>query len=253
MPCAPRSPVAAFLGTPSLRQNRSLAADSASASAWPTRRLSTGGASLAHNDILPYAFVSTHSILALGDGKFVSLLDPPNAWRDAAAACTNAGTYPVLAGEPGQRDVMLSSPIILYDYPEVAAESPGDLFDGAEIDEILTLRILTLTDEEKAEMRQADARTRQLLDRTEALTPEHMMKLHGVMRGLRAEEDWRASRGRVAVPGAGRSLRAALGRGRRRVRAAWRSGEAATAGGRRHLRPRARGADGHYRSDRAGL
>lgn len=147
-----------------------------------------GGASLAHNDILPYTFVSTHSILALGDGKFVSLLDPPNAWRDAAAACTNAGTYPVLAGEPGQRDVMLSSPIILYDYPEVAAESPGDLFDGAEIDEILTLRILTLTDEEKAEMRQADARTRHLLDRTEALTPEHMMKLHGVMRGLRAEE-----------------------------------------------------------------
>ena len=90
-------------------------------------------------------------------------------------------------GRRGQRDVMLSSPIILYDYPEVAAESPGDLFDGAEIDEILTLRILTLTDAEKAEMRRADERTRQLLERTEALTPEHMMKLHGVMRGLRGD------------------------------------------------------------------
>ncbi len=100
-------------------------------------------------------------------------------------ACTNTGVWPVLAGEPGQRDVMLASPIILYDYPEVAAESPGDLFDGAEIDEILTLRILTLTDEEKDEMRRADARTRQLLERTEALTPEHMRRLHGVMHGAR--------------------------------------------------------------------
>jgi len=143
-------------------------------------------APLAHNDILPLAFVSTHSILSLVDGGFVSLLEPPEPWRAAAAACTNVGVYPVLAGEPGRRDVMLSSPIILYDYPEVAAESPGDLFDGAEIDEILTLRIMTLTDEEKDEMRRADDRTRQLLERTEALTPEHMMKLHGVMRGVRA-------------------------------------------------------------------
>jgi hypothetical protein len=143
-------------------------------------------APLAHNDLLPLAFVSTHSILSLVDGEFVSLLEPPERWREAAAACTNVGVYPVLAGEPGRRDVMLSSPIILYDYPQVAVESPGDLFDGAEIDEILTLRILTLTDEEKDEMRRADDRTRQLLERTEALTPEHMMKLHGVMRGVRA-------------------------------------------------------------------
>ena len=67
----------------------------------------------------------------------------------------NLGAWPVLVGEPGRRDVMLSSPIILYDYPEIAPESPGDLFDGAEIDEILTLRILTLTDEEKDEMRRS--------------------------------------------------------------------------------------------------
>ncbi len=144
-------------------------------------------APLAHNAILPLAFVSTHSILSIEDGVFVSLLEPPDEWREAAASCTNIGVYPVLAGEPGRRDVMLSSPIILYDYPEIAAESPGDLFDGAEIDEILTLRIMTLTDEEKDEIRHADDRTRQILERTEALTPEHMIKLHGVMRGLRPD------------------------------------------------------------------
>jgi hypothetical protein len=139
--------------------------------------------SFEHNAILPQAFVSTHSILSVTNGAFVSLLEPPAEWRDAAAACSNVGTYPVLAGEPGRRDVMLSSPIILYDYPEIAAESPGDLFDGAEIDEILTLRILTLTEDEKDEIRRSDVRTRQLLERTETLTSEHMLKLHGVMHG----------------------------------------------------------------------
>jgi hydrogenase maturation protease len=81
---------------------------------------------------------------------------------------------------------MLSSPIILYDYPEIAPESSGDLFDGAEIDEILSLRILTMTDEEKREMRQADERTRKILERTENMPAEQLMKLHGVLRGLRS-------------------------------------------------------------------
>jgi hypothetical protein len=81
--------------------------------------------------------------------------------------------------------MMLSSPIILYDYPQVAPESPGDLFDGAEIDEILTLRILTLSDDEKAEIRSGGARAREVLERSETLPPEQMMKLHGALRGLR--------------------------------------------------------------------
>jgi hypothetical protein len=95
------------------------------------------------------------------------------------------GTWPVLVGEQGQRDTLLSSPIILYDYPQIAPESPGDLFDGAEIDEILSLRILTMTDEEKREMRQSDDRARRILERTEALPEEHFAKLHGALRGLR--------------------------------------------------------------------
>jgi hypothetical protein len=91
----------------------------------------------------------------------------------------------VLVGSEGETDALLSSPIILYDYPQIAPESPGSLFDGTEIDEILTLRILTLTDEEKEEMRQGDVRAREILERTEALTPEQFMKLHGTIRSLR--------------------------------------------------------------------
>jgi len=130
------------------------------------------------------SLVSTHTILGVRGGELVSLLDP-GEHRDAAAGCENVGTWPVLVGEEGERDTMLSSPIILYDYPQIAPESPGDLFDGTEIDEILTLRILAMTDEEKREMVQIDERARALLERTEALTAEDMIGLHGAVRSLR--------------------------------------------------------------------
>jgi hypothetical protein len=135
--------------------------------------------------ILPHSCASTHTILAVEGGQFVSLLEPADEVRVAAESCKNIGTWPILAGKEGDRGIMLSSPIILYDYAQVAAESPGDLYDGAEIDEILTLRIMTMTDEEKAEMRAADDRGRRILDRTETLPEEHLMKLHGVLRGMR--------------------------------------------------------------------
>ena len=91
-----------------------------------------------------------------------------------------------MAGEEGQHDLILSAPIILYDYPQIAPESAGDLFDGTEIDEILALRILTMTDAEKLEVRNGDDRARRILERTEMLPPEHFQKLHGALRGLRA-------------------------------------------------------------------
>jgi hypothetical protein len=136
-------------------------------------------------DSLARSFVSAHTIVGAEGGEFVSLLDPPKSFRDLAADCVNIGTWPVLVGEDGARDAMLSSPIILYDYPQIAPESPGSLFDSTEIDEILSLRILTMTDEEKQEMRQSDDRTRQILERTENMPPEQFMKLHGVLRRLR--------------------------------------------------------------------
>jgi len=113
------------------------------------------------------SLISTHAVLGLRRGEFFSLCDPPPPLRDAAAACCNRGAWPVLVGEVGRRDAMLSAPIILYDYPRVAPESPGDFFDGTEVDELLTLRVLTLTEEEKREARAAGGRARALLDRTE--------------------------------------------------------------------------------------
>lgn len=131
------------------------------------------------------AFISTHTILKVTDGEFVSLTDPPEEMEQAAGACENIKTWPVLAGEEGDRHTLLSSPIILYDYPRIAPESPGDLFDGGEIDQLLVLNILTLTDEEKEEMRASDPRAREILERTESLTAQDFMGLHGAIREFR--------------------------------------------------------------------
>jgi hydrogenase maturation protease len=137
------------------------------------------------DDALLRTLVAAHALLGVQQGEFISLMDPPECWREAAAACRNVSTWPVMVGEEGQKDAMLSSPIILYDYPQVAPESPGDFFDGSEIDEMLTLRILTMTDEEKREMAAVDERAGALLARTEALAREQLMGLHGTIRGLR--------------------------------------------------------------------
>jgi hypothetical protein len=133
-------------------------------------------------EALRRTFCSTHTVLRASGGGFVSSADPPEHLREAAAACRNEGTWPVLVGEPGERHTVLSSPIILEDHPRVAPESPGDLFDGGEVDELLVLNILGLTDEEKAEMRDSDPRAREILERTERLTPEQILRLHGAIR-----------------------------------------------------------------------
>jgi hydrogenase maturation protease len=144
----------------------------------------TGAVTSRRDAVLFRSFVSTHTILQVRQGSFVSLLEPAEESQTFVKTCQNLRTWPVLVGNEGERNAMLSSPIILYDYPQIAPESPGPLFDGSEIDEILSLRIMTLTDEEKEQMRQ-DERTREILERTEALTPEQFMKLHGTIRDLR--------------------------------------------------------------------
>ena len=143
------------------------------------------GAAAKRDEALPQSFVSAHVLLGITNGEFVSLLDPAEIYRASAAACSNVGVFPVLAGEEPDRSMILCSPIILYDYPKVAPESVGDFFDGTEMDEMLTLRVLTLTDAEKQEMREGDPRARRILERTEALTAESMLQAHGVVRGLR--------------------------------------------------------------------
>ncbi|MFZ0562643.1 MAG: hypothetical protein WAM43_13600 [Terriglobales bacterium] len=150
------------------------------------------------NRALMRSLVSAHVVLEAVEGAFVSLLEPPENLRELAAGCQNVGAWPVLVGAGGcenltrTRDTMLASPIILYDYPQIAPESPGDLFDGTEIDEILALRILTMTEDEKSEMRNTDERARELLERTESLPMEQLMKLHGSMRELHGPNPWEA-------------------------------------------------------------
>jgi hypothetical protein len=143
-------------------------------------------------DVLARSLVAIHTMLAVEDAAFVSLLDPPDAASSAARACRSDGTYPVLIGAD---DVVLSSPIILYDHPAVADQSPGDLYDSLEIDEILALRVMTLTDAEKAEARGTDSRAGAIVDRCEALSPEAMGRMHGQMRPV--EPEWHT----VTTPG----------------------------------------------------
>jgi hypothetical protein len=134
---------------------------------------------------LKQTFVSTHTALEVEGGEFVSLMDPPEELKEAAQGCENLKAWPVLVGEEGERNMMLSAPIILYDYPQIAPESPGDLFDGTEIDQLLIFNVLTLTDEEKEEMRASDPRAREILERTESLSQEELMNLHGAIREFR--------------------------------------------------------------------
>ncbi|MFI6600141.1 hypothetical protein ACIBHX_28190 [Nonomuraea sp. NPDC050536] len=128
------------------------------------------------------SLVSAHLLLALDSGAFVSLTDPPEWAQPFARTCRNEHTWPVLVGEPGHRDVVLSSPIILYDHPTIAPESPGDLFDATEIDEILHLRTLTLTEEETREARATDPRAARLIDMVGDLPAEWVERLHGAIR-----------------------------------------------------------------------
>lgn len=137
---------------------------------------------IVREDALNFSLLSAHTILGVERGEFLSLLDPPMGFEDLVGECSNIGTWPVLTGD--QAETMLSSPIILYDHPQIAPESAGNLFDSTEIDEILSLRILTLTDDEKREIRQSDDRAREILERTEKMPEAQFMKLHGVLRGL---------------------------------------------------------------------
>lgn len=132
------------------------------------------------DDALAYAIASPHLLLTAAHGCFASLIDPPAALQDLAATCRSRGTWPVLLGTPGRNtsERLLSAPIILYDHPQVASESPGDFFDATEIDELLTLRLLTLSDDEKQEIVAAGGPAKALLERTERLGIGATVRLH---------------------------------------------------------------------------
>ncbi len=143
------------------------------------------------------------------------MIDPPADAAEAAATCRQHRCWPVLAGPEGSADTVLGSPIILYDHPQIAGESTGALFDSTEIDEILTLRVMTMTETEKAEARATDPRAAEIIDRcdpepedcsgcTEFCTRSRIARLARARRRDRSVEPVRRSRG------ADRAIRSAI-------------------------------------------
>ena len=146
----------------------------------------TGPAAADKDGAIAASLIGTHVIGEVVGGEFVSLLEPPDSAAGPVSRCTRHRCFPVLAGRPGERDLLLISPIILYDHPEIAEQSEGALFDSTEIDEILTLRVMTMTDEEKAQARATDPLAAELIDRCDAMSPESMQQLHGILRNPHA-------------------------------------------------------------------
>jgi hypothetical protein len=145
------------------------------------------GAAAADKDTaIATSLIGTHVIGEVVGGEFISLLEPPDSAKGAVARCVQHRCFPVLAGQPGQRDLLLISPIILYDHPEIAEQSEGALYDSCEIDEILTLRVMTMTDEEKAQARATDPLAAAIIDRCDSMSPEAMQQLHGILRNPHA-------------------------------------------------------------------
>ncbi|BBU23620.1 hypothetical protein [Mycobacterium xenopi] len=142
----------------------------------------TGAPATDKDDAIARSLIGSHIIAEVIGGEFISLLEPPEYAAAAAGRCEQHRCFPVLAGAPGDRDLLLISPIILYDHPEIAEQSRTALYDATEIDEILTLRVMTMTEEEKAQARATDPLAAQIIDRCDAMSPEEMQRLHGVLR-----------------------------------------------------------------------
>ncbi len=126
------------------------------------RRGSTRG------EALRYSLISTHPVLRVEGGRFISQLDAP---------CDSVNTWPVLAS--AEDDVMLGAAIILPDHPQIAPESRGNLFDNTEIEEALVLHVQVLSDEERAEIERSDPAVKAMIERASAVTSEELLNLHG--------------------------------------------------------------------------
>ena len=142
----------------------------------------TGAAAADKDAAIATSLIGTHVIAEVVGGEFISLLEPPDTAAGPVSRLVQHRCFPVLAGRPGERDLMLISPIILYDHPEIAEQSDGALYDSTEIDEILTLRVMTMTDEEKAQARATDPLAAAIIDRCDSMSPEAMQQLHGILR-----------------------------------------------------------------------
>ena len=125
--------------------------------------------------------ISTHQILNVKNAKFLSLLETPEEFQKFSQTLENKNVFPVLVGDKSKQNSIFASPIILYDFPKVSENSFAEMFDGTEIDELLVLSILALTDEEKREIRRTDEKAAKVLDKIENMNKEDLLKLHAEM------------------------------------------------------------------------
>ncbi|HEY1510006.1 MAG TPA: hypothetical protein VGF93_13435 [Solirubrobacteraceae bacterium] len=114
------------------------------------------------------SLISTHPIVKINGGRFVSPLERP---------CRSINTFPVLATPTD--DVVIGAAIVLPDHPEIAPESRGGLFDSTEIEEALLLHVHALSDGEREEIERHDPAVREMVARAAAATPEEIIALHG--------------------------------------------------------------------------
>jgi hypothetical protein len=140
------------------------------------------------NEALQSAFISAHALVTADDAVFASLLDPPEWAKAAVGRCTNERVFPVLSGVPADEakqtaKTILVSPIILYDFPQIAKASTTHTFDATEIDELLVLSVASLTDQEKSAARSAHPYVRELVERADALDSDTLATLHGELTG----------------------------------------------------------------------
>jgi hydrogenase maturation protease len=153
-----------------------------------TNRSTWNGSVTSRDDALRHTLASAHVVLQSANAQFVSTEDPPRELAASTDTLRNDGLWPTLVGERGDRGTVLASPIILGDYPRIAPESSGDFFDGGEIDQMLVLNVLTLTDAEQAEMSATDPRAREILERCRTMEPRTLLRLHATMRRERFAE-----------------------------------------------------------------
>lgn len=137
---------------------------------------------LSREQILHFSFVSTHTIFELENGKFISQIETPNEFIEHTNSLQNVGLFPVLIGDKYKKNNILASPIILYDFPEIAENSFDNFFDGLEIDELMILNLLVLPEDEKRQITETDERTRLILEKIENLKSEDLQNLHAVLR-----------------------------------------------------------------------
>ncbi len=116
---------------------------------------------------LARSLISTHIVVTLSAGRFVSPLE---------TGCESVNVWPVLAG--AEDDTILGAPIVLPDHPRIAPQSHGNLFDNTEIEEALVLHVHSLTDSERRQAAGEDPVVREMIQRALAVTPEEIVRLH---------------------------------------------------------------------------